>query len=234
MAFPAPAATSTNNPEVTHLAEPQANPELVALVSKLRDAKAERDAAKDAKEWLVDEWRHLWPLAPEEITLRGCTEWDDCREVDMAGSPVIRPGEKYARRLRSIKDLGWFIDFRTSHIEKARSEKARLQRIAKLDEEKRVLRLGEEYYTAIERVKDASGIHAADARIKTAGRAVTHLCKQIMAVQAKSPACLAIKAEAVEVWCEVHTYLLKDDDGIFGWPCRLASDILNVAAGGVS
>lgn len=55
----------------TQFAAPQANPELVALVGDLRKAVAERAAAIDAKEWLVDEWRHRWPAAPDEITLPG-------------------------------------------------------------------------------------------------------------------------------------------------------------------
>jgi hypothetical protein len=43
------------------------NPELLKAYKALQDARTEEAKAKDALEWLVDEWRHLWPLAPEAL-----------------------------------------------------------------------------------------------------------------------------------------------------------------------
>ncbi|MFX7329178.1 hypothetical protein ABTI69_20540, partial [Acinetobacter baumannii] len=45
-------------------AAPAENPELIAAYERFVAARAERAAAEDALEWLADEWRHLWPLAP--------------------------------------------------------------------------------------------------------------------------------------------------------------------------
>jgi hypothetical protein len=213
---------------------PQANPKLVALFGELKEAVVERAAAKDAKEWIVDEWWHRWPLAPDVITLPGYAEWDKNREVDLAGRPMKRPGEAHARRLRSLEDLAWLAERMASNVENARNEKRRASAMKALAEDRRSLRLGEEYYREIEHIREASGIRSADARIAAAGRELNRLCNQIMAIPARSSACLSIKAKVVELWCEEHSYLLQDDDGIFGWPCRLANDILSVAAGGVS
>lgn len=46
------------------------NPDLLAAYVRLQDAQAELHAAKDALEWIADEWRHLWPLARRTATGR--------------------------------------------------------------------------------------------------------------------------------------------------------------------
>lgn len=229
VAQPAPAATLAENPELIRLAEPQANPELVTLFRDLKEAVAEKAAAKDAKEWLADEWRHSWPLAPEEITLPGSGEWDSGREVDLAGRSIIRPGEKNARRLHSLENLTWLAENMASNVDRARTEKKRARALKALAEDTRNLRLAEEYDREIKRIKDASGIRPADARIAAAQQDIYRLSEAILEVPASTIECLIIKAEAVEVWCQTMGIDRQDAVGVVPWPLRFCHDVLNVA-----
>ncbi|PSJ53660.1 hypothetical protein C7I85_27955 [Mesorhizobium soli] len=214
-------------------AETAAKPELVALLAELREAKAEKDAAIDAREWLIDEWRHLWPLAPEEITLPGHNEWDSQREVDLAGRSIVRPGEKYARHLRGLENLTRLAESMAGYVEKARTEKNRARALAALANDRRNLRLGQEYYNEIERIKDASGIRAANARIDTAKEEIHRIGEALMAIPASSIACLTVKAEAVEIWVGTMFPFLHKETNFIGWSIHMARDIRNVM-GGVS
>lgn len=230
----AQAATPAEAAEPIQLAAPQANPELIALFGDLKAAVAEKAAAKDAKEWLVDEWRHLWPLAPDEITYSGFTDKSDESEVDLGGRPIVRRRETYARRVRGLDGLTRTVVNIEEAIERSRTEKARQMRQRRAVEWRHEHRLGEEYYGQIERVKEASGIGKANARIAAAHREISRLSKEIMASSASSLSCLAIKAEAVDIWCEATGYELKEDNSMFGWGYRFACDIRSVAPEGAS
>lgn len=210
------------------------NPELIALSQEFKAAVAKKAAAVHAKEWLIDEWRHRWPLAPDEITLPGVSKWDSDGEVDLAGRPIIRPGEAHARRLRSLDKLTSLAESMAAFLEKARNEKDRERKLAALARDKRNLCLGEEYYREIERIKDASGIRAADARIGAAKGEICRLGESIMAIPPSSVACLTMKAEAVEVWFETMFPGLKEETSFVAWPIHMARDIRNVVLGGVS
>lgn len=222
------AATATV-PAAETAAELQANPELLSLFRALDEAVAEKAAAKAAKEWLVDEWQHRWPLAPDEIALPGIKSHSG--EVDMAGRPLIRPGEACARRVPSRITLKDWVDCMAHSVEKSRTEKARARRLAALATAKRELELGEEYYSEIERVKEASGIRSADTRIAAADREISRLSNEIMALPASSLACLAVKAEAAEIWGKNAGLNVRADLGPFGWAWRFSNDILNVTKG---
>lgn len=43
------------------------NPDLYAAYTRLREASGELIDALDALQWISDEWRHRWPVAPEEL-----------------------------------------------------------------------------------------------------------------------------------------------------------------------
>ncbi|MDX3930301.1 MAG: hypothetical protein QHC90_31575, partial [Shinella sp.] len=81
----------------------QENPELLAAYKRFKAARAEVAAAKDALEWLVDEWRHRWPLAPEELLccanahVFGGTAHENA-ERDIAGNFLIRDTSSLTKR----------------------------------------------------------------------------------------------------------------------------------------
>ncbi|WP_378947745.1 hypothetical protein [Mesorhizobium sp. ANAO-SY3R2] len=226
----AQAAAPAKTGETTQLAAPQANPEFVSLFSDLKKAVAEKTAAKDAREWIIDEWRHRWPPAPDEITLPGVA-WVINDEVDLAGRPLVRPGEKHARRLYSLEDLAWSAERTAAFVGKARNDKSRAARLARAAKDKRALHLGEAYYREVERIKDASGIRLANARIKAADHEIGRLSTEIMDLPASSLACLAIKAEAAEIWGKNAGFNMRANIGPLGWAWRLTGDILNVTKG---
>ncbi len=43
------------------------NRDLLVAFKRLQSAQRELWDAEDALVWIADEWRHLWPLAPEEL-----------------------------------------------------------------------------------------------------------------------------------------------------------------------
>lgn len=147
---------------------------------------------------------------------------------------AIIDAEAHARRLRSLDKLTSLAESMAAFLEKARNEKDRERKLAALARDKRNLCLGEEYYREIERIKDASGIRAADARIGAAKGEICRLGESIMAIPPSSVACLTMKAEAVEVWFETMFPGLKEETSFVAWPIHMARDIRNVVLGGVS
>ena len=73
-------------------------PELLQAVEAFHAALAERKAAEDALDWIADEWRHHWPLAPEEITVPRAFGWEE-KEKDIAGRKLIRRTRMTAPRI---------------------------------------------------------------------------------------------------------------------------------------
>lgn len=72
---------------------PRESPELVAAYQELTASIAERKAATDALDWLAAEYRHLWPLAPEELLSGANAHRHDCHNVaerDIAGRYIMR------------------------------------------------------------------------------------------------------------------------------------------------
>ena len=72
---------------------PQESPGLVTAYRELTASIAERKAATDALDWLAAEYRHLWPLAPEELLSGANAHRHDCHNVaerDIAGRYIMR------------------------------------------------------------------------------------------------------------------------------------------------
>jgi len=64
----APTVAIANTDAISGAAdEIEENPDLIAAWHQHREAEAEYWTAKDELGWLADEWKHLWPLAPEGI-----------------------------------------------------------------------------------------------------------------------------------------------------------------------
>ncbi|MCA2377585.1 hypothetical protein ATU3C_12575 [Agrobacterium genomosp. 3 str. RTP8] len=78
------------------------NPVLLAAYARLLDAQTELREAKDALEWIGDEWRHLWPLAPEELLGAWNANWgarNDGAERDIIGRFLLRDTSVLCKRL---------------------------------------------------------------------------------------------------------------------------------------
>lgn len=95
----AAASVGVGAPAVAHALEadsnvtalPQASPALREAYDAWRQACADIAGTKQDLEWLVDEWRHLWPLAPEPIVWRvNPPRGEPTAERDLAGKRIYR------------------------------------------------------------------------------------------------------------------------------------------------
>ena len=107
------------------------NPELISAYDKFCDACAELKEAQDTLEWLADEWRHQWPLAPEELLL-GANAQDGRytmpAERDIIGRYLVRDTSDLTKRLApKFRRENWKTCFviRTANEERQRLERLR-------------------------------------------------------------------------------------------------------------
>lgn len=223
------------------------NPELLATYDRFLAARAEVAAAEDALEWLVDEWRHLWPLAPEEIL--GFANADNHTagaERDIAGRIIVRDTgdmakratrkwrEQYPRTCFTVHDPDWFQDVidrwktpRAGKTEKAlarnRAEQARV-----LSEYRHKLRLSEEYFAETARLIDASGVDQVKQRIKTARAALDRACGDVSYEPAHTVAGLRLKAEVLQTQDDGMAPYMRDKRGSLGAMARFIDATLDV------
>lgn len=202
------------------VAAPTENPKLLAAHEAVLAADAELKAARDALEWLVDEYRHLWPLAPEEILgaanasphLHG----DAVIETDIAGRLLRRDTISLTKRLskqfRQTNEKTCFVldtsDSLQERLHSLRSRKPTGRTARALernrawieDARRRVetaLPLAIQYEAETARLRNVSGVEDFKARISAArykrDTAVGALCKQT----AFTAAGVALKVEAL-------------------------------------
>jgi len=232
------------------------NPALVAAWKAFRAAETEYYAAKDALEWLADEWKHLWPLAPEEIL--GVAEADifhgpkDNAERDIIGRPIKRDRADLTKRLsRKFREKGGQTCFAVddpdelaerlaelkSREPRGRTERAR-QRYREwtnslIAEDEMRLPLAREYRAETNRLREAAGVEAAKARIARAGEEFEAAAKQVGKEPARTVYGLSLKADTVVGTCDFWD--LPRSKGFLGDARRLAEAIFDVIpeSGGV-
>lgn len=200
------------------------NLDLLKAYDKLLAARAEAVAAQEALEWLADEYRHVWPLAPEEllgganahhdITTRGNTA-----ERDIIGRFMMRDTSVLTKRLsrefREHNEKTCFHVFTSGEAKKAlndlsaetpkgRTERA-LARNRRWIEDgivawKRRLELALEYESETARLTQASGVRQAKQRISIAEQAVWKSCEDISKIPAYTHEGLRIKAHALQAY----------------------------------
>lgn len=181
------AATATVAVEAS--ASPSEAPALLALAADLAAANSALATARSDKDWLLAEWRHRWPSAPDEIAWPWSRQVDHrCCEVDLNGRPFVRPdGMK-----RELHDLKWLerralepvdVDHRGRPIKDAK----RMARAAQMRQsDRKAFELGQQYYAETKRIRKASGIDAAKQRIVDAEQHLEQVAEQIMAHDAKT------------------------------------------------
>ncbi len=197
------------------------NPELIAAYSRFVDARTKLAEAKDALEWLADEWKHRWPLAPEEI-LMGANAQDGRyttlpAERDIIGRYVLRNTSDLTQRLsarfRRELDRTCF-SLATSAQEKERLERWRNQKITGRTEkalarnqafaDKSIrecelrLQLAERYEAETGRLRELSGVEAAQKLVKESEKSLLRAADDISFIPAHTPVGLCLKADALE------------------------------------
>jgi len=216
---------------------------LYDLISQFAVAQAELGKAKSDLEWLVDEWRHRWPLAPEEI-LRGVgrqdTNWHKC-ERDIAGRLLERETaslthrftkewrEKHPREsfhlVPSERLAEQIADVRSRPIRTpAGMVRQRKQQEAMLRQLEKEFELAKAYEEETERLRELSGVEDLKARIRSAEQKVIRLQNAVYAYKPKTTAALHAKADFVLRECEAF----KGAPSMIGLICGFAEDILRL------
>ena len=196
--------------------------ELVELHKRFEAARTERIAAIEARDWIKDEWRHVWPLAPEEILGMANADFGrktDDAERDIAGDYLYRETAPLTEHL-SVKfreeneTTCFFVDTvkeLTDQIKElmkrpatgrtpkslARNEKIRAEYIAYLESKIEPARA---YEAETKRIREASGIEAAKQRVKAAETAFDETAGAMMDADPANLADLRLMAAAIAEW----------------------------------
>jgi len=207
------------------------NPTLLALGDKLAAAIAEYWEAVEARDWIIAEWRHRWPLAPDQITMTG--KWPtSSEEKDMAGRPIIRPGEERPRRVFTLQELNQWVGFVKHRIARTKSDRLRTKGVADLAKCRKDLEKGEAYWGEIDRLREVSGLNSAKQRIETARELIEKIAAEVMAEEARTMEGVVIHAQAVEAWAVAWGFITLPDDNPLKFGARLASTIMRLAREG--
>lgn len=218
-------------------AAPAENPELIAAYDRFLAARAEVAAAEDALEWLVDEWRHRWPSAPEEILGGsnadcGAGQWGETAERDIAGRFIRRDTadltKRMTRKMRERTPCTCFsvetpecIEGVIRGWERPRSGRTAAALARNVAEQQRVLAkyramlpLSQAYYAETAALRAASGVEAVKDRISAAKSEFRAAAFAVSKAQAITPAGLCMKAEALQADDLVSA--LEKQGGILG------------------
>ncbi|KSV84560.1 hypothetical protein N183_12095 [Sinorhizobium sp. Sb3] len=245
------AATSHTNVATADIAPAVAttteNPKLIAAYGRFLAARAEVADAEAALEWLVDEWRHLWPLAPEEILgAANANEYSEAAERDIAGRIIVRDTSDLTKRLsRKYREEHPLLCF---NIDAADKLGVAIDRLEKLDtggrtpigrarriaEREKLIReyshkklLAEQYEAETARLREASGVEQARQRIKAAKADLEQVFNDVSYQPAYTISGLRLKAEVLDA-DELAAYL-RDKRGTLGRMARFIYAALDVA-----
>lgn len=201
------------------VAGPRENPDLLRAYDELIASHAELAEAQDALEWLADEWRHLWPLAPEVLLGGANAHIGSCgnnAERDIIGRFMMRDTADLTKRLsRKFRMKGGktcfsvftseecqkHIDFFTAKRPEGRTERALANNRAWIKDQiawwKQRLVPAREYEAETARLRRESGVQNVKQRIADADLAMCKSRLEISKILAFTHEGLRIKAEAL-------------------------------------
>ncbi len=226
----------------------QENPDLLRAYDEFLAARAEAAAAEDALEWLADEWKHLWPLAPEELLLGANAQYHsskDSAERDIIGRYLIRDTSMLTTRMSrthrqetpqtcfavlSSSQAMETLDGWKRHIPKGRTEKSLASNRAFMEKAietfERKLALAEKYEAETDSLRRAAGVDDAKNRV-AATRGKLHRAEhEVSLIPAFTLEGLRIKAEAIR--SDIPDVLLAHNSPL-GCLSRIIQSILDVA-----
>lgn len=188
-------AAATAIPAVPAIASQNTDADIIALAAEHAKAEHAVKAAADAVEWIVAEYRHLWPLAPDAITLMNASDWHENAERDIAGRRLTRDGEKLPRVVRTSDSLRACLD-RLDGTPLPKNASA--TRIARREKAASIfnseLALASAYEAETARLREVSGIGAANRRQRECSEHLASIVGRIINAPVTTPEGLAIKA----------------------------------------
>jgi hypothetical protein len=225
------------------------NHELISAYSDLLAARAELAAAEDALEWLADEWKHRWPLAPEEILWGANSSPREGGECDIIGRPITRNhveltkcmsakfrkiGGKSCFGVLTIERLEEEIAEWTNRVPKGRTPKALEANVGlrqrMIGEYQRKLALARDYHAETERLRNLAGVEQIKQRVTDAKNRMYHAAEAISFLPAYTLHGLQLKAEAISVSFSEYTIFLADRRPL-GEIARLVQSVLVMKEG---
>lgn len=224
------------------------NPNLLAAYARLQNAKAELRDAEEALEWIADEWRHLWPLAPEELLgpagadrhmghavgetdIIGNFILRDCATLTTRLSPQFR---KIDRRdcfsiITSTEAKSWLKDFQ-QRKPRGRTPEALAQSQEVIErnirEYSQRVELARAYEKETARLRKAAGVEAAKRRIEDAKEEFFAACSDVSKIPAFGPEGLLIKAEAINATGYMDGFTRSE--GIVGEMARFVRQVIDM------
>jgi hypothetical protein len=247
-----PASASAASASAVSAEPVAASPALVEAYGRLRAAFVEEREAKEALEWIADEWRHRWPLAPEELLWGAnadrCGSWRDTAERDIIGNIIHRDtsalGKRFSAKFRSETPKTCFsvqtseslqdtVDAWTEREPTGRTEKAlarnRVRRTEVIQEYSQKVALARQYEAETERLRQAAGVSEAQDRVLEAKRQVASACRDISNLPATNVKDVLIKGEAILTDDLVKA--CKSHPGILGDMVRFVQDTIDLSVG---
>lgn len=249
LVLPAAVEADAANPQRL---ETTADAGLFDLIRQFDTAKAEVIRAQEDLEWLVDEWRHLWPLAPEEL-LRSANGGPNSNgwtfEADIAGQPLYREPiglcrKKWKKEFRERNEKACFFIDTYSGLKhwrdtirdrplSGKTERSRARNLASRNEalrlHERAMVLAKQYEAETARIREASGVEDAKQRVQDAKVAKVDLENRIFAFPVAT--LVGLRAKADIALRNRHVDLMRGASGPFSLGSAFADDILRVSAG---
>ncbi|MBW9053437.1 hypothetical protein JNB85_13565 [Rhizobium mesosinicum] len=228
------------------------NPELIAAYDTFYSACTELKNALSDAEWLADEWRHRWPLAPEELLLNAGAQHPYTAgaliERDIIGRPLLRETSPITKRLsRNFRERTRKTCFTLLTADKARellsrweqseprgrTEKSLSRNIAFRREAiadcKRDIDIAEQYEAETARIRKEAGADAAMLRVEEADRAVDAAAAEVSLFPAYTVAGVGLKAAALSVSAHRIIKECAEDKGPIGQFIRLAQSVRDLS-----
>jgi hypothetical protein len=209
------------------------SPDIEAAFNSVINARRELVAAKDARDWLADEWRHLWPRAPESM------RWHDFMsgavEMDIVDRSFL--GEDgYAIKIKSRKEVAeskaWAEGGRAPRANASAKMKERHEKW--LRERRAEVAEMEAYLDETERLREISGSRAILARIEEARLELDRAISTLMAVPVANLVDLRVKAQAALIAADVAGFSQENAQRfpILGASFDVVLDVIALAEGG--
>jgi hypothetical protein len=223
------------------------NPALAAAYANLLKAHAEHMEAKDALEWLADEWKHHWPLAPVEILgLPNADRFhrdDSNAERDLIwryihrdttelrgrfSAEFIKKNPKTCWSVQTAEDLTKLAEFWEGAKVRGKSEATRLKSAAynaqQAAKARQAIPLAVEYERQTEDVRRQSRVNAFHCRVADSRTAMLRAANVVYSIPVKSARDLQIKAEALKL-VSPEVFQLTEIGGL-GPLLRIAQDAI--------
>ncbi|MBY5788694.1 hypothetical protein [Rhizobium leguminosarum] len=233
------------------LHEPAESPELISAYQSFCDACIDLKEAHQAREWLADEWKHRWPLAPEALLWGANAQhgsYLDDGERDIIGRFIMRDTADLTKRMsakfRRATPRTCFSILTSSRareiVEKwkrssptGRTEKSRVRhqlfRDKMIREYETNIGLAEQYETETARLREISGADAARLRVKEADDRLLKAANEVSQCPAYTVAGLGMKADALAVTASALMKITKSDESPLGQIARFIESVAEVA-----